>query len=111
MNISWPAWRDSMKTALNAPETFASGWFDGTIVGCTPTEIEPSPAGLRTAEGVGLGSTVAEVGRAYPDASLFGGDELATASIQISDDLFAFVTGTEDTGVVTAMLGGQGCGE
>ncbi len=49
MNISWPACRDSMKTALNAPETFASGWFDGTIVGCTPTEIEPSGASAQRA--------------------------------------------------------------
>ncbi len=70
-----------------------------------------APAGMATAEGISIGSSVVDIGRAYPTASLFEGDELSTASAQIADGLFAFLTGTSDSGVVTAMLGGQGCGE
>ena len=75
------------------------------------TEVQASPAGVATAEGISIGSTVADIGRAYPSASLFEGDELSTASAHINDNLFAFITSTDDGGVVTAMLGGQGCGE
>jgi len=75
-----------------------------------PADFVQSPAGLTTPTGIRLGSTVADVGRAYPGARLFSGDDLGTASIQINDDLFAFVTSSEESGVVTAILGGQGCG-
>ncbi len=74
-------------------------------------EIEPAPAGLATPEGISIRSSVVDIGRAYPTATLFEGDELATASAHIDDNLFAFITDTKDSGVITAMLGGQGCGE
>jgi len=74
-------------------------------------EIDPSPAGLATPEGISIGSSVVDIGRVYPNATLFEGDELATASAQIDESLFAFLTDTRDLGVITAMVGGQGCGE
>src|SRR5664279_5810018 len=41
-NISRPALRDSMKIALYAPLTDASGWDSGTIAGWTRTETSSS---------------------------------------------------------------------
>jgi len=68
-----------------------------------------SPAGLHTPEGIGVGSTVAELRAAYPAATLFAGDDLTAASAQISEGMFAFLNESGDAGVVTALLGGQGC--
>lgn len=76
-----------------------------------PSGVEIAPAGMKTLAGIGVGSTVAEIKTAYPAARIFGGDELSSASVALSDDLFAFLTDTTDTGTVISMLGGQGCGE
>lgn len=74
-------------------------------------DIEASPRGVATSEGISIASSVADIGRAYPATRLFEGDELSTASASIEADLLAFLTTTRDDGVITAMLGGQGCGE
>jgi hypothetical protein len=76
-----------------------------------PNGVEIVPAGMKTLAGIGVGSTVADIKAAYPAARIFGGDELSSASAALSDDLFAFLTDTTDTGTVISMLGGQGCGE
>lgn len=74
-------------------------------------DIKASPIGVATSEGISIASSVEDIGRAYPSTRLFEGDELSTASASIEPDLLAFVTTTRDDGVITAMLGGQGCGE
>jgi len=76
-----------------------------------PAGIEIVPKGMKTPEGIGFGSSVAEIRAAYPLVTIFGGDELASASALLRDDLFAFLSDTTDEGRVTALLGGQGCGE
>ncbi len=76
-----------------------------------PNGVEIIPAGMNTLAGIGFGSTVAEIKTAYPAARIFEGDELSSASVALSDDLFAFLTDTSDGGTVISMLGGQGCGE
>ena len=93
------------ESSITSGSRHFSSWSFGP-----PDDVVQAPAGLATPAGIRLGSTVADVGRAYPSASLFGGDDLGTASVQINDNLFAYVTSIEESGVVTAMVGGQGCG-
>ena len=70
-----------------------------------------SPAGMTTPEGIKIGSTVAELQAAFPSATVFAGDDTVASSATISDGLFAFITAADPAGSITAMLGGQGCGE
>jgi hypothetical protein len=69
------------------------------------------PQGMKTPEGIGIGSTVAELRAAYPAADLFTDDELAGPYSALQEGLLAFLSDPTDTGVVTSMVGGQGCGE
>jgi hypothetical protein len=70
-----------------------------------------SPAGVMTPEGIGVGSTVAELQAAYPAAIVSAGDEVVASSAQLSEGLFAFVTSADSAGVITDLIGGQPCGE
>jgi hypothetical protein len=72
-------------------------------------EVGEAPAGLQTAEGITIGSTVAEVRAAYPDVILNPEDEFVAANFYVSDDLRGYVTGVADDDVVTVIFGGQGC--
>jgi hypothetical protein len=66
---------------------------------------------MKTPEGIGIGSTVAQLHAAYPAADIFADDELAGPYSALREGLLAFLSDTTDTGVVTSMVGGQGCGE
>lgn len=72
-----------------------------------------TPLGMATSApaSIGVGSTVVQLRAAYPTATLFAGDELVGPSALITEGLFAFVTNTGSSGVVTALVGGFGCGE
>ncbi|QRN80878.1 MAG: hypothetical protein JK586_04970 [Nocardiopsis sp. BM-2018] len=70
------------------------------------------PVGLRTPEGIGLGSTIAELVLAYPDVELYDGDdELFPPGFAISETFFGFTTGLADDDLVVEMFSGYFCGE
>ena len=68
------------------------------------------PAGMRTAEGIGVGSTVGELRYTYPAVQLFDAD-LYGPYFVLSDELTGFLTGTSDTDAILSFTGGIGCGE
>lgn len=70
-----------------------------------------TPFGLATDAGVGVGSTVAEIVAVYPTATINPDDGLSGATFTIGEGLFGFLTGTTDADLVTAIVGGSGCGE
>lgn len=75
-------------------------------------QIGGEPQGLRTDNGVGLGTQVAELLEAYPDAALYEGDEeLFPPGFELDEEFFGFLTGLDDDDVVTEMFGGYFCGE
>ncbi|TVR25654.1 MAG: hypothetical protein EA389_08450 [Ilumatobacter sp.] len=75
-------------------------------------QIGGEPQGLRTDEGVGLGTPVADLQAAYPDVALYEGDEeLFSPSFELEEDFFGFLTGLADDDVVTEMFSGYFCGE
>ncbi len=67
------------------------------------------PAGLQTAEGVGVGSSVASLLAAYPGVTLFQGDDLIGPSFNVNDNLTGRMSGTADDDVVEVVIGGLPC--
>ena len=71
-----------------------------------PAGLGPKPAGLATQLGVTVGTSVADILKAYPSAHLSGGDD---ASAELSEDLVVYLTSIAPTGVVTKLVGGTPC--
>jgi hypothetical protein len=71
-----------------------------------------APFGMRTDAGVVIGSTVADLRRAYPDVIIDPGEPgFVGPNFSIIDGLTGFLTDAADIGQVTEILGGFGCGE
>lgn len=69
----------------------------------------PQPPGLMTAERIGAGSSVAELVAAYPNVTLFQGDEFVGPSFIVNDNLAGRMSGIADDDVVEAVIGGLPC--
>lgn len=69
------------------------------------------PGGLQTDVGVGIGTTVAQLRLAYPNVAITAADATAPAGFEASPALTGLLTSDQDTGVVTEVSGGFGCGE
>lgn len=74
-----------------------------------PAGAAPKPAGMATALGVTIGTSVTQIRKLYPAAKLIVGNDTVTPSAQLGDGLFVYLTDTTPSGVVTAVLGGQAC--
>ena len=73
-------------------------------------EIGAAPVGLQTTRGVAIGSLVRDVRAAYPAATVYPEDDFSPPFFFVNDSLRGYVTGAEDDGTVTAILGGGDCG-
>jgi len=80
------------------------GYYYGN--GQTPAAVPP---GLATESGLTVGSTVAALLEAHPDADLFAGDEFLGPNFIINDALRGTLTGLADTGLITSFAGGLPC--
>ncbi len=69
------------------------------------------PAGLTTFAGVGMGASLQQLEAAYPAGAYGPGDELSGPVFLIEDGLFAHLEDQGGAQVVTAYVGGFGCGE
>lgn len=69
----------------------------------------PQPAGLQTAQNIGVGSTVSELLAAYPGVTLFQGDEFVAPTFIINDNLAGRLSGVADDDVVEVVIGGIPC--
>ena len=82
-----------------------------------PSKPGAGPQGLQTAEGIGLGSSRAQLLAAYQTRVQIFDDEIFGTFFQIDLDfetetaLGGNLTGPEETDQVSSFLGGQGCGE
>ena len=70
-----------------------------------------TPAGMATPEGIGIGSTVADLKRAYPEVYVYGGDDVFGPYFVVNENLSGFLTGDTDTDTVQSVIGGVTCGE
>lgn len=68
------------------------------------------PNGPRTDGGIGLGSTVADIRRVYPDVVIFD-DEIFGPGFELEPLLWGTLTDDADSGRVIALVGGTPCGE
>ena len=76
-----------------------------------PFADTPRPVGMRTPQGITVGSTVAELRAAYPDVVVTPGDDVFEPSFHVDDNLNGFLTGDTDADLVASVVGGVGCGE
>lgn len=76
-----------------------------------PSGAAADPPGVRTAAGISVGSTVAALRGAYPNAVVRPGDQISPASFSIGDRLNGILTGVTAADTVQAVSGGTGCGE
>ena len=70
-----------------------------------------NPFGLATDAGIRIGSTVAELKGTYPTVQLFDADVFVGPNFVVRPGLTGLVSDTTDTGLVTQLAGGIGCGE
>jgi hypothetical protein len=68
-----------------------------------------TPGGLATAEGITIGSTVAELLQAYPGILLRSGDEFTNDSFFVNDNLTGRLSGLADPDLVEMVIGGIPC--
>ncbi|MFK7918832.1 MAG: hypothetical protein AB8G14_12185 [Ilumatobacter sp.] len=69
----------------------------------------PSPAGFTTADGVGVGSTVAELIAANPATEFRQGDDFIEPNFSISNSLAGLLSGLADDDVIEVFIGGLPC--
>ena len=75
------------------------------------TDQPPVPAALKTVAGFALGSTLGQIRTVYPDVTVFE-DPIFGAGFSISQGgISGTLTDASDTGQVTVLYGGIGCGE
>lgn len=75
-------------------------------------EIGDEPVGLRTANGITLGSRVVDLLAEFPEAAV-NPEEGANfpANYYVSDLFYGLLTGDSQDDIITVMFGGDGCGE
>ncbi|MFZ4810874.1 MAG: hypothetical protein ACOYL9_05985 [Ilumatobacteraceae bacterium] len=104
-------WTD-LRLLFSNQSTVATGrrHFFNYVYGPLPgTSV--TPAGLRTDQGILIGSTVAELRAAYPRVLLFQQDDVFGPSFAISETLVGFLTGTTSGDRIVSIIGGLPCGE
>ena len=68
-----------------------------------------TPSGLETAEGISVGSTVAQLLQAYPGVQLRIGNEFVNDSFFVNDNLTGRLSGLTDVDLVQMVIGGIPC--
>lgn len=71
----------------------------------------PAPEGLVTASNIGLGSTLADVRAAAPDAEVYDDPFYGAGFVVTPGGLSGTLSNATDIGRVTVLFGGIGCGE
>lgn len=69
------------------------------------------PAGMSTASGLAIGTTLTQVFAAHPETEVLPEDEISGPYFVLGDGLVGLLSGTEPTSVVRLIAGGVGCGE
>jgi hypothetical protein len=70
-----------------------------------------TPEGMATPEGVAVGSSVADLQRAYPGVYVYPGDDVFGPYFALNDNFTGFLTGAGDADTVASIIGGINCGE
>ncbi len=87
--------------------TYGAYEYDGTTV----TVTDQTPAGLVTANGVGLGTGLVALEAAHPGIALNPADDFFPETFVINDNLRGALTGLADDSSVVGLIGGQDCAD
>ena len=107
--VSWGALSLQFSDATSAAEGRRHFFgYEYGLVGQTDAE----PAGLTTPEGIGIGSTVADLRQAYPDVGVAPGEEgVSSPAFEVTEGgLAGLLTDAFDDGIVMVLVGGDFCG-
>lgn len=107
--VSWGALSLQFSDATSAAEGRRHFFgYEYGLVGQTDAE----PAGLTTPEGIGIGSTVADLRQAYPDVGVAPGEEgVSSPAFEVTEGgLAGLLTDASDDGIVMVLVGGDFCG-
>ncbi len=85
--------------------TYGQYRYDGVGV----TQVDATPAGLLTVEGVGLGTPIIEVEFTYPGLMIYPSDDFVPPNFVVNDNLRGFVAGLADDSPVVQLIGGPNC--
>jgi hypothetical protein len=101
-------WGDGLTLVFSDDSRLASDieHFAGYTYSASPTM---SPAGLTTATGIGLVSSVGDLLARHPDAALYLDDAFG-ATAETAEGLLVRLSGTGDDDMVTGFSAGSGCG-
>lgn len=107
--VSWGALALQFSDATSAADGRRHFFgYEYGLVGQTDAE----PAGLTTPEGIGIGSTVADLRQAYPDVSIAPGEQgVSSPAFEVTEGgLAGLLTDASDGGIVMVLVGGDFCG-
>jgi hypothetical protein len=108
-------WGSLVAIFIDDGEGDLGGWFFTYTYGYDYSEntggVDPRDLGLTTAEGIGLGSTVASLRTAFPDGLTVGGDEELDVWYFTAETagLRGLLTGASETATVTLIEPIAGC--
>ena len=109
--IRFVSWNDlSIQFSDDSPAASGFDHFASYSYG-PPRTGTVDPFGVTTAKGIGIGSTVAELRAAYPEATVSVADDISGPSFFIQEGFSGFLTGTTDADAIISFVGGYGCGE
>jgi len=81
--------------------------FDGVAT----TQLDATPPGLLTVEGVGLGTPIIEVESTYPGLTINPADDFVPPNFVVNDNFRGFVAGLADDSPVVQLIGGPNCAD
>lgn len=87
--------------------TYGQYSYDGVAA----AQLDATPAGLLTVEGVGLGTPIIEVEFTYPDLTINPADDFVPANFVVNDNFRGFVAGLADDSPVVQLIGGPNCAD
>ena len=74
-------------------------------------QLDATPPGLLTVEGIGLGAPIIEVEFAYPGLTLNPADDFVPPNFVVNDNFRGFVAGLADESPVVQLIGGPNCAD
>ncbi|MFT5026612.1 MAG: hypothetical protein ACI9CV_001372 [Ilumatobacter sp.] len=77
--------------------------------GMAAAQIDATPGGLLTVEGVGLGTPLTEVESRYPGLTINPADDFVPPNFVVNDNFRGFVDGLTDDSPVVQLIGGPNC--
>jgi len=113
--VSWGALQltfgDVSKVLQGRRHFFSFAYGQYSFDGVDAVQVDATPAGLLTVEGVGLGTPIIEVESVYPGLVINPADDFVPPNFVVNDNFRGFVAGLADDSPVVQIIGGPNCAD